>query len=611
MLLKQENKMKKEGQSSKFSIKLKSAWQKFCSFFKREKFEGKKNLKCHSKFFALVAIQYRDKNDTSWTHSTKTIIQKLVFVILKFVLIFAVVAIMLRLVATIFMMRATVMKFYLIFLGLYTILNLLSVTFALVKSLYHAEDNKVLATYPTSSASLFLSKILVFELFELKKSFDILLPITLGFIFTGVYFKAMTIGMMFWAIIPLIIVVTITVLLGALLSIPALYIYNILKKHALIELLAIIVLAGAIVYGLVYVINLIPENKGDIDINRSYAVIKEAIDSFTVLFAKALYPVNYAYRAIVGESLNSSLSNVVTGLTVARVGIMLGVSVVLFVLVFFIIKPFYFVMMTKTFEFNKDIIDNAKHNKIREKHWTFVVKEIKLTLRDLDISASYLGVYIAVPILLLFIDKIFAAMSTSVRGDFMIAAFNILLIALPLLASSTMDATLFSREGRAAYIKKTKPLRPYFPLSSKLFFNLLFVIPSIAACSYIFVKFTNCSTTSGILLGVTILALQYGHIFYSATLDIMNPQNEIYATEGGSISNPNERKSTIIGFIVSFFFALVGFVLLRESFRKTGSFDGAFIKLLLIGLAFAGSCILLFFLKIKAYYIDRQEATRE
>jgi hypothetical protein len=305
------------------------------------------------------------------------------------------------------------------------------------------------------------------------------------------------------------------------------------------------------------------------------------------------------------------MNNKITLLTLGRVGIMAVVGGALFALVFFVIKPFYFVMMTKNFEFNKDIIDEAKENKVKEKHWTFIVKEIKLTLRDLDISGSYIGVYIAVPILLLFIDKIFAAMSTSVRGDFMIIAFNILLIALPLLASSTMDATLFSREGRAAYMKKTKPLKPYFPLSSKLFFNLILVIPSIAACCYVFVKFTNCGPLSGILLFFTILALQYGHVFYSATLDIMNPQNELYATEGTSISNPNERKSTIVAFVISFLFALVGFVLLRESFQKYGSFNAALVKLLLLALVFAGSCIFLFFIKIKAYYIDRQEASRD
>lgn len=594
----------------KFSLKVKTVWSKFLSFFKKDKDVVKRDLKVHSRFRALIAVQYRDKVDTSWTHSVKTIIQKIVFIILKFVLIAAVVIVILQLVSVLFQIQKAIMNFYLIFLGFYTILNLISVTLGLVKSLYHADDNKVLATYPTTSAKLFLSKILVFELFELKKSFDILLPITVGFFITGIRFNILTVGILIWSIIPMLLIITITVLLGALLSIPALFIYNFLKKHPIIEAICLVALASGVVVGLIYIINLIPENKGDIDINKSYAAIKAAIDNFTVLFAKAVYPVNFAYRAMVGES-GSKLSNEILPITLGRVGIMIATGAALFGLAFLIIKPFYFNMMTKTFEFNKDIIDSAKKNKRRERHWSIVLKEVKLTLRDFDVSGSYLAVYIAVPILLLFIDKIFRAMSTNTTGDLMVASFNLLLIALPLLASSTMIATLYSREGRTAYIKKTKPMRPYFLLTSKLFFNLIFVIPSIIASCYIFTKFTNQDTNCAILMGITILLLQYGHIFFSASLDIMNPQNEVYATEGSSIANPNERKSTIVAFIVSFLFTAASLLLFKESNVKYGDFNHAFIKLLIVAFGFAFSCIFLFFMKVKAFYIDRQEASRE
>ena len=602
--------MEKERRQNKFVSAIKAGFGKFLSFFKKDEKIVQRPLKTHSKFGALIAVQYRDKVDTSWTRSVKTIIQKVVFIVLKFVLIFVAVAVILGLVAKLFMISTQILDFFLIFLGIYTILNLISVTFGLVKSLYHADDNKVLATYPTSSSSLFFSKILVFELFELKKSFDILLPISLGFLYAGVQKGVLPLASMFWSILPLFFIITITVLLGALLSIPALFIYNFMKKHPLIEVASLLLIVAAAVVGLVFIINLIPENKGDIDINKSYAVIKAAIENFSRVFAKVVYPVNYAYRAIVGESGNT-LTFVLTAKTFGRFGIMVAVAIALFGLVFLIIKPFYFGMMTKTFEFNKEIIDDAGRNKARERHWSIIVKEFKLTLRDFDISASYLGVYIAVPILLLFIDKIFRAMATNATGDLMVASFNILLIILPLLASSTMIATLYSREGRTAYIKKTKPMKPYFLLTSKLLFNMVFVIPSIAVCSYIFAKFTNQDVKCAILLGFTVLALQYGHIFFSASLDIMNPQNEVYATEGGSIINPNERRSTVVAFVLSFIFSLVAFILFRESYNKTESLNEAFIKLLIVAIFFAASCIALFYMKIKAFYIDRQEASRE
>lgn len=594
----------------RFSSKINDLWSKFLSLFRKDDQPKKTKLKKHLKFFALVAVQYRDKVDTSWTQSFKTISQKVVFTILKFALIIVAVFLILHFAGMLFMLQnAKMLNFFLVFLGFYTILNLISVTLGLVKSLYHAEDNKVLATYPTTSTKLFLSKILVFELFELKKSFDILLPISIGFMAIGMKYQAISLVTVFWSVLPLFMVVTITVLTGALLSIPVLFIYNFFKRHPLIEIISLVLIIGAVVFGLVWIVTLIPENKGDIDINISYVMIKQAIDNFVVIFGKVVYPVNFAYRAIVGDS-GAYISNKLTLMTYARFGIMVGVAAVLVALVFLIIKPFYFAMMTKTFEFSKEVVGDPKKNLKKEKHWAIVLKELKLTFRDFDISGSYLAVYIAAPILLLFIDKVFNAMATNTTGDLMVASFNILLISLPLLSSSTIVSTLYSREGRTAYIKKTKPIKPYFPLTAKLLFNLVFVIPSIVACSYIFVKFTNQDLSCAIMLGFTVLALEYGHIFFSASLDIMNPQNEIYATEGESVSNPNERRSTIIAALISILFAAMSFLFFSESIVKYESFKPAFLKLLIIALVFAISCTALYFIKIKAFYNDRQEANK-
>ena len=39
-------------------------------------------------------------------------------------------------------------------------------------------------------------------------------------------------------------------------------------------------------------------------------------------------------------------------------------------------------------------------------------------------------------------------------------------------------------------------------------------------------------------------------MFYSAEMDIMNPQAEIYATVGNYDDNPNEMKATVTAFII-------------------------------------------------------------
>lgn len=587
---------------------------KFVSFlkklFKRPQHNKRKELGIHSKFGTLIALQYRDKVDMSWTKATKTIIQKLVFIILKFAVIFGIVFAALTIVKLLFMVTTQILGFYMVFLGIFAILNLITVTFGLVKSLYYADDNKVLVTYPASSSQLFLSKLIVFELFEIKKSFDILIPVSLGFLVYAFTIKIIPIGTIFWSIIPLFLLTTITVLLGAVLSIPALYIYKLIKKYGILEAILFFVVVVAVGALLIFVISKIPTEKGSVDIFRDYPRIKSAIDGFVNQFGNYVFPIKYLFNSMVGETSATSIGYVMTGSHYLNALVIFGISVGLLVIVYFVTKPFYFVMMTKTFEFDKNIIDTARSNKTRRKHPTFVVKEMKLTFRDLEISGSYLCVYIAIPILLLLIDKIFLAMTTSFEGDMMVGAFNVALIILPLLASSTIVSTVYSREGRTGYIKKTKPLRPYFPLIAKILFNLVFSIIPIVFSGIIVGTMVNITSLAVIMLVFAAFFFEVGHIFFSATLDIMNPQNEVYATEGSSIANKNERISTIVAFVVAIVAALLVYLFSNESYYAVGSFDPAYIKLFFIALIFAVANVLLFFLKVKAFYIDRMEATK-
>ena len=89
------------------------------------------------------------------------------------------------------------------------------------------------------------------------------------------------------------------------------------------------------------------------------------------------------------------------------------------------------------------------------------------------------------------------------------------------------------------------------------------------------------------------------HMFHSAELDIMNPQNEIYATMGNYDGNPNETKSTLLAFIIAFVTAAATFLLLIEGRGYV------YLKLLLVGLAAAIYCAWSYFNKIKLYYKEK------
>lgn len=554
------------------------------------------------RFFSVVKFQLSDKLDFSKLKQRKTRIQTIVFGILKFVAVAGIIYLLLNLLIGVKILRASeVINIYILFFTLLYVLTLISNIFTVTKTLYYADDNKLLVTLPTGSSSLFFSKLIVFFIFDLKKSLDLLIPLTLGFVLTAFLSGEIQLVVLFWCWIPLLFSIAIMALLAALFSIIALQLKKLFRNVPILEVILLTIIVGAAIFGIVKLIGLIPQ---DIDLINQWPAFQNKIHDFLNKFNTYAYPFTYVVRSMTGE-LGNYLGVRILGQTFIRFAIIIGVTAVLIVLDYLIIRPFYFTMMTKTNEFDKNT-KSTKKNREHQKYITFINKEFKLTFRDMEISGSYLVVYIAVPILLLLIDTIFGAINTKLSGNIMAYAFNILLILVPYLASNSIIATLYSKEGRSAYIKKTKPINPLFPLGSKMIFNLVFSIPSMICSIIVFSNFAHFSVMNAILIGLGLLFMHYAHIIYSATLDILNPQNEQYATAGDEFSNPNERKSTLVAFIGSAAIALISYFLFTESMYNTSSFNGAIIKLFIIGLLLFGSAILLYILKIKAFYYDKE-----
>ena len=84
-----------------------------------------------------------------------------------------------------------------------------------------------------------------------------------------------------------------------------------------------------------------------------------------------------------------------------------------------------------------------------------------------------------------------------------------------------------------------------------------------------------------------------------AQLDLMNPQNQLYASVGSTVSNPNEMKSTVSAFLISFITAVAVFFLL---------FEGAghvYIKLICVSLGVVVYRTWMFFSMLKLYYKEK------
>ena len=555
----------------------------------------------------LTLFQIKDKLDFSWVKSKKTLIQTIVFGLLRFIVVTAISFAVLFILTFVGFINKydAILPIFTLFLTLIIFLNLCSATHSLMKSLYYSDDNKVLITFPVTSNQLFFSKLLVYLVFEIKKSFSLLIPGILGFlIFEIMDYKTVevTFWVFLWMIIPILILVVIQVLFAAVFSIPFMYIYRLFKRYPILDL---VVVGLLIIAGLILAINLIALIPEDIDLNVQWPTMVNTFESFVVGFDRFAYPVNFFARVFFGEATSGGVHYVFNAMTFIKTAIALGAIVLLGLIAFFLIRPFYFRMIYQTFEFDKNQQLIQKKNIRHKKYVTFANKEFKLSFRDFDISGSYLAIYIIVPVLLFFMNRVFAAISTSLRGNNIVLAINVLLTILPLLASNSTIATLYSKEGRTAYVTKTNPVNPFLPLVSKLLFNLLFSIPSIVACAVIFANFSNLGIVITLLFSVAVLLIQYAHIFFCAAQDLMNPQNEVYATTGSDFNNPNETKATIAAFIASFLVAIVFYFMLGESYQLHGNYLSAFIRLLIIAIFLFAGFLYLFIAKIRAFYFEK------
>lgn len=546
----------------------------------------------------LVFMQLKDKLDVSWLYSRKSRIRTIILALLKFVLITAIYSAVLYatnlLGLVLFFDMPQVMTFV---LSIALFLSICACSWGLMKTLYFSEDNKVLITFPVQNNKIFISKLLVFYIYEIKKSFSFTIPLIVGCAINLSLRDLLHWTSYLWMIIPIIFLISLPVLLGALLSIPLMYLYRFFNKYSILKALVALVIVVAGVSVSVYLINLIPAS---IDLMKALPNIQKVIKDFLTSFEKEHFLMKNMTRTLIGESKSTFTHYSLNWWTLLKTFILIVIVSILSVINYFVSRPLFFKMMSKSFEFNK----NNTNEMVNVKHSQFIafnLKEFRISFRSLDISINYLSIYILIPVLTLLLNKIFVAIERNNLGIRLSYAFNLLLILLPLLASNSLIATLYSKEGRAGYIKKTKPVKPIVPLFAKLSFNLILSFPCVLISVAIFGKYAEFGVLETIILFFAVLLIHYGHMFYCATLDITNPQNELYATVGESVNNSNEIKASVVAFILTGVYSLFAFKL----FSEIGTFNlltTACIKLLIISSIIFIYLIVSFVLKIKAFY---------
>lgn len=470
------------------------------------------------------------------------------------------------------------------------ILSIISCTAGLTKSMYYARDNAVLLTLPCPSLYVYLSKLIIFFIFEIKRNLSFLVPMFIAYFITHEYSPWAYVWMLFC----MLWISLFTVAIGAIFSIPAMWIANFFRQNKWIQIASLAATVVGAAVALFYAISLIPAN---IDLVEAWSTIYWEIQDFLAAYAS-----NFSYlydftRMLLGEVESLSIYFPIDRtfyrflqLAIPTLAI-LGAGLL-------IVRPLFYKMASTPFEYLKKPV-KPKKNKAKNKVFSSIYTNFLITVKNTNTIFANVGILISVPMLIFLLNKIFLAMKTREMGDNMIVAFNILIMLLIVLNSNCSIASLYSRDGQSSYLIKTLPSKYTLPVVTKLLPNTTFGAVAILATAPVMVMTLPLSMVDVAHIILSIEFIFIAHMFYSAQLDLMNPQSQLYASVGSTVSNPNETKSTVSAFLISFFTAAVIFVLLFEGEGHVYS------KLIFVSLGAFIYRTWMFFSMLKLYYKEK------
>lgn len=540
----------------------------------------------------LVMMQLKDKLDLSFVKSKRSLIFKIVLSIVKLVAVTAV-----------FYLLFFVCNLFGVFYPtghipdtvaniLFTVMQIMAIITCIVgltQALYMTADNRVLLTLPASSATVFFSKLILYYIFELKRNVTFTLPmfIAYGMINGAVWYYYV------WLLFCFVFISMIPVVISALISIPMLFAVTFVKKYKWLQLSLIFISSGLVIWGIVALIGVIPEN---INIMGSWGSIFSSVQKFLNAFAKATYPFYCLTLMVVGGTLRIG-SKLIMGDTFAYFGVMIAFIVVMLGVVYLLAKPLFIKMASRQFEFEKMVVP-PKKNRSRNKKISPVVETLQMNIRSGRYVLSMI-IQLALPaIAVLLLNKLYASMNTNYSGDVMTKAFNILVMLVITVAFNNEYATVYSKEANARNIIKTRPQSPMYTLLGRIVPRIVVIFLSTSAVTVTALSVSSSDKGEFVMMGIITLLVSEAHLLWCAEMDVMHSYADQYATVGVQFDSPNERNATIIGFLLSAFFAFAFYFL---SDRGTQS---SLIKGLIIAVVLFAARVYLYFTRIKHYFVE-------
>ena len=232
----------------------------------------------------LVKMQLKEKMDLSYMRSKRKLIFKLIWLIVEFAAITALITVgfhFIKILGLFSLVHDIPVSVISIVFAIMLLLSLVTDTLGLMKSLYFSKDNTVLLTFPATPSLVFFSKLVTYYIYELRKSFMFTIPMFIAYgIVKGYSFLYYP-----WLILMFVFVSVLPVLLAAFLSIPSMFAYVFLNRVKLIQYILYTVAVGGAILLLWWLIGLIPDNINFVEssVNNIKIMREEDIAAFSAL----------------------------------------------------------------------------------------------------------------------------------------------------------------------------------------------------------------------------------------------------------------------------------------------------------------------------------------
>ncbi len=435
--------------------------------------------------------------------------------------------------------------YFLIFIILLTqLISIISATTGLTVDIYQSKDNQILFTFPVKADEIFISKLIVYYIYEYRKNFAFLIPflISYGYMNNGDFWYYID-------ILPLSLILPfIVVFFSSILSVVFTLAKNFLSKYQGVSLILSVLLFIGFFALVFYISSFIPDNIRIVQLYNSFI-------AGLATFMQDVASVGSIYT-VIGKLINGT--NVI-----ANYLLVIGTVLVLFAINYFVSRPLFFKLTSLTNEQTKTTEHNPREKRRKGLFWTFFRKETTIARRNpTEFLNNYL-VLIFLPIVIYILNRIYMGIDTSTLGNQLVLIFNILIILVLITAGNTASAVSITTEGSEFILLKTAPSETKHIAWAKMAFNFIFT-SIVLILSFIMFKITLpiFSGYQWFMLFIFVFTFNASQILWSFQLDILNPKLSDYASTGSISNNDNITKSLSNGLYASVTFTIISAIAL-------------------------------------------------